>query len=332
MYMRADRLIYMLLLLQIHHRMTAAELARHLEVSERTIYRDVIDLSTAGIPLYTDRGPQGGISLLEGYRTSLTGLTREQAAALFALSIPSALDELGLGKELRAALLKIASSLPSTQRSEETRIRQRIHIDLNEDTPSNEPAPYLQTLQQAVWQDRVVHIRYRSLYNRTADPLEAQAQPFGLVSRTGSWYLVIYKPTPNTPMGYLLVIRLETILDVKTLEHTFTRPEDFNLADFWKKWWADHRSRRPNYPVRLRASLEACQNLAGVAGNQAYTALQNASPPDESGWVELTLVFDYLETARARLFTLGGEVEVLEPLALRLSLSDFAAQVLRRYQ
>lgn len=127
--MRADRLLSILMLLQSRGKITAPELARELEVSVRTIYRDIEALSTAGVPVYAERGPGGGCVLVDGYRTSLTGLTRDEVKALFMLSVPASLDELGVSQELRAALRKLAASLPTAQRQDEEIVRQRIYLD-----------------------------------------------------------------------------------------------------------------------------------------------------------------------------------------------------------
>src|SRR5512147_2861952 len=152
--MRADRLLSLLMLLQARGRMTAQELARELEVSERTIYRDINALSASGVPVYAESGPGGGCALLDSYRTNLTGLTADEARALFMLSIPAPLDQLGVGQELRAALLKLSAALPSSRRPDEERARQRIHIDSLAWFQGEDPVPHLHTLQQAVWQDR----------------------------------------------------------------------------------------------------------------------------------------------------------------------------------
>src|SRR5512136_703550 len=127
--MRADRLLSLLMLLQARGRMTAQELAAELEVSERTIYRDINALSASGVPVYAESGPGGGCALLDSYRTNLTGLDQDEVRALFMLSIPAPLDQLGVSQELRTALLKLSAALPDTRRGDEERTRQRIHLD-----------------------------------------------------------------------------------------------------------------------------------------------------------------------------------------------------------
>jgi predicted DNA-binding transcriptional regulator YafY len=320
--MRADRLISILMLLQTRGRMTAQELANKLEVSVRTIYRDILALNMAEIPLYTDRGPGGGISLLESYRTSLTGLKRDEVRALFSISIPAALNDLGLGKELSAALLKLSAILPSNLRVDETGVRQRIHIDLGEWKTNSDSVPHLNSIQQAVWQDHKVFLMYRPLIPAWIDPLEVEIEPFGLIAHDDNWYLVANKS------GYFLVIPVNRILEVQILEKTFTRPEDFSLAAFWNSWWVENQKRLPLYPVRLRYSPQVKPYLARLFGKIALEAVE---PPDDKGWNTTTLEFRTIHDARGHLLALGGAVEVLEPLPLRLSMADYARQIEERY-
>lgn len=185
--MRADRLLSLLMLLQTRGSLTAQALAAELEVTERTIYRDVIALSSAGIPVYTERGPGGGITLLEDYRTNLTGLNPAEVRALFMLSIPAPLDQLGVGDELRMALLKLSAALPSSRRADESTARQRIHLDASGWFQDDEPVPYLKTVQAALWGDRLLEIVYRSDFGTA---IEMTIAPYGLVAKANNWYLV----------------------------------------------------------------------------------------------------------------------------------------------
>ncbi|RPH59405.1 MAG: HTH domain-containing protein, partial [Chloroflexi bacterium] len=152
--MRADRLLALLMLLQTRGTLTAQALAAELEVTERTIYRDVTALSAAGVPVYTERGPGGGIALVESYQTDLTGLRPEEAQALSMLAIPEPLVRLGVGTELKAALLKLSAAIPAAAREKQAQARQRIHLDAAWWFQPEEPTPHLPALQQAVWQDR----------------------------------------------------------------------------------------------------------------------------------------------------------------------------------
>lgn len=185
--MRADRLISLLLILQNRGKLTAQRLADLLETSERTIYRDVDSLSAAGVPIYAEKGPGGGIALLESYRTTLTGLTTEEARALFMLTVPAPLEQLGLSQDLNSALLKLSASLPPSHQLAEERTRQRFFLDAVPWSDQAEPAPFLHLVQQALWQDQSLRLIYRTFFNTQ---VEICAQPLGLVAKASVWYLV----------------------------------------------------------------------------------------------------------------------------------------------
>src|SRR5215831_19484567 len=186
--MRADRLLSILLLLQVHRRITAGELARRLEVSERTIHRDMEALSTAGISVVADRGVGGGWSLLDEYRTNLTGLNRAEIRALFLGGPGRLLADLGLEKASDAALIKLLAALPSANRSDAEYIRQRIHIDISGWHRPDESIPFLPVLQEAIWRDRKLAMTYGR--GGGCDPVDRLVDPLGLVAKGSVWYLV----------------------------------------------------------------------------------------------------------------------------------------------
>ena len=225
--MRADRLLTLMMLLQTRGRMIARDLANELEVSERTIYRDVTALSTAGIPIYTDRGPGGGIALLESYRTNLTGLSEEETTALFMLSIPAPLEALGVGSKLRAALLKLSAALPESRREAESRTRQRIHLDSVPWFQGEQPVPYLALLQQALWQDRRLDLTYEASFGAQ---IQAMIEPLGLVAKANTWYLIYQRESA------IKVLAVRRVLKAVILSDGFHRPADFDLVEFWKHW------------------------------------------------------------------------------------------------
>ena len=323
--MRADRLLSILLLLQARGRQTACQLAEQLEVSERTIYRDIIALSTSGVPIYTERGPGGGIALIEEYRTTLTGLTREEVRALFMLSIPVPLADLGFDQDLRGALLKLSAALPKSLQGDSERARGRIYIDSSVWGPADEPVPHLRTIQQAVWDELRLHIHYSSILGMRSAPLEAWVEPYGLVSKAGVWYLVCMKGANS------LVIPLSRILDVQMTTDRFTRQPEFELIAFWKSWCTKTSDLRSVYPVKLRVSPDLMPFLPGSFSRQVKGAIQNTGLPDQQGWWTITLVFEYFEEARASLLKFGRALEVLEPYALRQSLVDYARQIIDFY-
>lgn len=320
--MRADRLISLLLLLQARGRMTAAELAEQLEVTERTVYRDIDALSTAGVPVYGERGPRGGYALLDGYRTSLTGLTAGEMRAFFMLSIPAPLADLGLGDDLRAALLKVAAALPAAQRGEEERVRQRFHIDSAWWSAGADGAPHLQAIQQALWNDHTLYITYTTIQGIA---IEQTVEPLGLVAKAGVWYLVYAHG------GAQRARKVSSLRDAVEQSETFRRPAGFDLAAFWKEWCAGYESSRTNYAVTLRVSPAFAPLLPMYFGEGVRAALARATEPDAEGWVRLSLSFESLYAARQPILACGGGVEVIEPLPLRLSVADYARQTVARY-
>ncbi|MEJ2736004.1 MAG: WYL domain-containing protein [Anaerolineae bacterium] len=265
--MRADRLLSILMLLQTRGQMTAQQLSEEVEVSVRTIYRDLDALSAAGVPVYAERGPGGGCALLDSYRTTLTGLTQDEVHALFMLSIPAPLAELGVDQELRAALLKLAAALPDARRHDEVRARQRIHLDSEGWFETKEPVPHLQTIQQALWQDHRLHITYRL-------PREAQAgwliEPYGLVAKGNTWHLVCVRD------GHMRVYRVSRVLDAAVMPETFERPASFNLAAFWRDWCAQVEENRPHYPVTVRVPDRSGWTARCGGLDRAHPVIRNA--------------------------------------------------------
>jgi len=326
--MRADRLIAMLMLLQSHGMMTAQKLAEELEVTERTVYRDVNALSYSGVPIYTERGPGGGIALVEQYRSDLTGLNKNEVRALFMLSIPPALVELGLDQEIRTAMLKLSAALPAVFQGDEQRVRQRIHLDPVpwREIRSNISRSNLHTLHVSVWESQVLEVSHRSLLRPDVEPMEIILHPLGLIAKTRDWYLIA-KRADHFP-----VIRVDRIQDIRLTGEKFTRPEDFDLVRFWERWCQDHENNRPSYPVRIRASGRIANRLHYFLDDGIQQTLRQVGDPDEGGWITVDLEFDYLDQARTTLFRLGGAIEVLEPIALRYSMKDYANQILNLYQ
>lgn len=327
--MRADRLLSLMALLQTRGTTTAQALADALEVSERTIYRDVDALCAAGVPVYTDRGPGGGIGLLEEYRTNLTGLSPEEARALFMLSIPAPLLQLGVGKDLKAALLKLSAALPETRRQEQQSARQRIHLDARWWGQNAQTGPHLGAVQQALWQDHRLRLLTRTVFGAEIDQ---EVAPLGLVAKAGEWYLVALRGgKPSYGMG-TQVYRVRELLHAESLPETFSRPEDFDLPDFWEQYCRQEEAARGLYWVTARISPGLAGELRWRLGDQAAAVLADAGAPDARGWRVVRIPFDSLEQARERILGYGGAAEVLEPLPLRRSLIDYAEQVAQVYR
>jgi predicted DNA-binding transcriptional regulator YafY len=320
--MRADRLLAMLMLLQTHGKLTARRLARELEVSERTIYRDVVALSAAGIPIFTEDGPRGGISLLDDYQTHLTGLRPEEAQALSMLAIPEPLVRLGVGQELKTALLKLSAAIPASVRQQQAQAHQRIHLDAAWWFQSEESTPHLRTIQQAVWQDRLLQIIYRGDFDAAIEQVIA---PYGLVAKASIWYLVYAR------QGMIRARRVSRIISAAVLPQPFMRPVDFDLVAFWQKWCEDFEKDRPYYEVRTLVSPALAERLSRLLQDNLPDQLSAPPSMNRDGWQVMTLAFENFEAARTRILSFGGAIEVLEPLALRMSVADFARQIQNIY-
>jgi predicted DNA-binding transcriptional regulator YafY len=313
--MRADRLISLLMLLQRRGRMTAEELAAELEVSVRTIYRDLDALSASGIPVVAERGVGGGCGLLEEYRANLAALTEDEARSLFLLSVPEPLAALGLAPTLKTAYHKLSAALPGL-RQEAALARPRIHLDW---TPWRKARsePQLQAVYRAIQEGRRLHIGYR-LANLI--PVEQAVDPCGLVAKAGAWYLVF------SSAGKLNWRRVASLETVEVLEQPCRLPEDFDLAAFWSGVCARVEQENLAYRVRLRVQPPALPALRDQA-----RALAPGPEPGEDGWQTCELYFESLPEARRCVLSLGGAVEVLEPEPLRRSVADFAAQTASLY-
>jgi predicted DNA-binding transcriptional regulator YafY len=322
MAMRADRLLSLLMLLQVRGRMTAQKLAEELEVSERTIYRDIDALGTAGVPVYAERGPGGGCALLDSYRTNLTGLTPDEVRALFMLSIPAPLAVLGVSQELKAALLKLAAALPEAHRRDEERVRRRFHLDSVWWFQSEEAVPHLPTIHQAVWQDRKLYLTYRLPFGAQ---IERLVDPYGLVAKAGVWYLLCARD------GRMRVYRVSRVLEARLSDESFERPADFDPAAYWQEWCAEFEQSRSYYPVTVRIAPDLAPYLPQYFGERVRDTIAQAGPPDAQGWITLTLPFETLEAARDRILGFGRAAKVLEPEALRRSVLDFATQIVALY-
>ncbi len=238
--MRADRLLSILLLLQTRGQMTAQQLAVELEVSQRTIYRDIDALSIAGVPVYAEHGPEGGFALLDSYRSQLTGLTSDEMSALLMLGVPGQLADLGLRQKLQAAFLKLSASLSEVQRREKVYMNQRIYLDSAPWFHSDEPVPHLPLIQQAVWQDRKLAVTYR---RQDGEGRQRLIEPYGLVAKAGIWYLV-RTVTGRQGKTYMGVYRVSRLQDVMPSDEHFVRADDFDLVAFWQGGCAEFESSR----------------------------------------------------------------------------------------
>ena len=327
---RADRLVSLVLLLQARGRMTAQALATQLEVSVRTVYRDLEALSAAGVPVRAESGPGGGCQLVEGYRFPLRGLRPDEAEALLILGVPSALRELGLDAAATAAhrQIRVSAGLPAPGGPDAA----LVHLDLPRWFRAEEQAPHLRTLAEALRQARCLAIEYRRADDAQEPARRREVAPLGLVDKAGTWYLVASGSTRTGPDRPATVFRVSRITAARVLAKRAPRPPGFSLAAFWARWSEEFMSSRPSVPVRLRASPHALAAFTEVFGDGAQDAIDAALPPDGQGWRELTLRFEHELAAAHRLAGFGGEVEVLDPPSVRDHLQSVAEAILTRYQ
>jgi predicted DNA-binding transcriptional regulator YafY len=321
--MRADRLISIVMLLQTHERMTADELSRELEVSPRTIYRDITSLNIAGIPIYTDRGPGGGIKLLESYRTTLTGINEDETQALFMLSIPQVLVELGVDQKLKSALLKLTAALPPRQQIIQAHTQQRIYLDSTPWYMIEEPAPHLAVLHTAAWNDKRVRLVFQGGFDTK---IEMEMEPLGLVAKMNTWYLV------GRSTEYIRVLKIADILEVEALAEDFTRDADFDLETFWTEWCAASIIRRPVYIAKLRMAPGLVDKLNLYLGAEVKYTVSDNDEVVTNDWKIVTIYYDNFFSARESILNFGRAAEVLEPDVLRLSVIDYARQIIAFYQ
>jgi predicted DNA-binding transcriptional regulator YafY len=308
---RSDRLLALLLLLQARGRVTAPEVARELEVSVRTVYRDVAALSSSGVPVYTEQGYGGGIQLLPGYRTDVTGLTAAESRALVALTGQALPDDLGLGTALASAVRKLVAAVPTSHREQAQRARQRVLVDHTGWYRSSPPTPHLPQVQEAVWADHRVRVRYRHGDGRAAGYL---LDPYGLVVKAGTWYLVA------AHRGVPRLFRVDRLQSVTTLAQPALRPDDLDLADLWHQLREQVEAPRDAVTVRLRARTDVLPRLLRMATSQRAgpePRPDDCPPPGPDGRVELDLGFRAPGAALGLLLGFGDAVEVVAPAELR---------------
>ncbi|RSS83540.1 YafY family protein [Streptomyces sp. WAC06614] len=318
--MKSSRLLSILLLLQTRERTTAEDLARELEVSVRTVYRDMEALAAAGVPVYGDAGHRGGYRLLDGYRTRLTGLNTAEAEALFLTGLPGPAAQLGLGQEVAAAGLKLRAALPAHLREQSDRMRLRFHLDAPGWYAEHVEAPFLGQVADAVWRGREIEVRYR----RWKEPHEVERRlaPYGLVLKAGRWYLVA---GPQAPRTY----RVDQIQALTPTDTPVEPPQDFDLATHWRHTQAEFHAQLHPDRALVRLSPRAAARLSGV---QARALRTTGEPdPDLPGWTRATLPVESTARATSQFLALGAEAEVLGPEALRAELATAARALAARY-
>ncbi|MEW2069862.1 WYL domain-containing protein [Streptomyces sp. NPDC007346] len=329
--MRAARLIKMVLLLQSRPAMTAAELAVELEVSERTVTRDAQALSEAGVPVYAERGRAGGYRLVGGYRTRLTGLARDEAEALFLSGLPSALREMGLEDAASAARLKVSAALLPSLRDASASAAQRFHLDAPSWYHEPQPPKLLPAVADAVWDDRLLRVRYRRGGGRAADrertEVARELAPYGLVLKAGVWYLCARVGDD------FRVYRIDRFTSVEPADERFERDEGFDLPAFWEERATAFARSLLRTEVTVRVSESGARQLAYTGDRAAAAAaLAEAAPAGPDGWRTLALPVESLDVAYSQLLSLGPELEVVAPQELRSRFTEAAERLRELYR
>ena len=319
--MRASRLVTLLLLLQTRGRLTAAELAIELEVSERTVHRDVDALSESGVPIYAERGPHGGIRLVDGYRTRLTGMTPEEAEALFLAGLPGPAAELGLGTVVAAAQLKVLASLPPELRARASRLVERFHLDAGDWFKASQPVPHLAALSDAVWGSTRIAIDYE----RGDGAVRRVLEPLGVVLKAGIWYVVARVEEQ------IRTYRVSRVVATEPTHERFERPDDFDLAAYWAESAAAFERDVPRVEVIVRVHPDGLDRLRAAVGHAVMRAAASLPDEDPEGWAWLRLRLDYPEEAAGVLLSAGPLLEVVSPPEVRAGVAATARAVAARY-
>ena len=315
---RADRLVSILMLLQTHARLTARELAGRLEVSERTIMRDMDALSGAGVPVFAERGTGGGWSLLEPYRLDLTGLSRDEIRALFLAAPGHLLADLGLRQAADAARVKLGAAL-SAGGQDAADISERILVDTPGWRPSTggDDGPF-RLIQQAVMAGRRMRIAYQRAEGEAS---WREVDPLGLVAKGSVWYLVA--AVEGEPRTY----RVSRVKGAEMLDAAVERPDGFRLAEFWAKSAQEFVANLPRYPARIRVAAEWAER---VRSWWRYAHIERIGEADADGWCEIAATFDVIEIAAGNVLSFGPYAEVIEPEELKALVREWARAVAER--
>ncbi|MBN0047917.1 WYL domain-containing protein [Streptomyces actuosus] len=322
--MSAGRLLSVLLLLQSRGRVSARGLADELGVSVRTAYRDLARLQAAGVPVYSEPGRGGGYQLVDGYRTRLTGMSAGEARALFLAGLPGPAADLGLAADVAAARLKLLAALPAGLRDEAARTAAVFHLDAPSWYREPEPTPCLTLLVDAVLSRRAVDVRYRRW--RAPQEVRRRLRPYGLVLKSGVWYLVA------AAESRIATYRVTQVLDAVRSDERFDRPHDFDLGTYWTSYLDEFRTRRYTGTATVRLSRKGRRRLPDNVPPEVVRAVDStATAVGDEGWIEAVIPTESTEHACGELLRLGVDVEVVGPAELRRTMADTVAVLARAY-
>ena len=315
--MRADRLLSIIMLLQVRGRMTTQRLAEELGVSRRTILRDVEALSLAGVPVYTEGGHGGGIALDENYRTTLTGLQDREVRALFVANHAQVLDEVGLGEAAKSTLLKLLAVLPASQQPSVEHIRQRLLIDATWWWRDNQPPPFWDQLQQAVYDDRCIQVAYE---RHDGETIERVLEPYSLIAKSSLWYLLAQY------QGELHTYRVARIQRITLLDTHFQRRKDFDLTTYWQTHLQEFQEAVSGYRFTLRLPPDRLNFIRRLVPGR----YQVHDTSDAAGWLTVHFDLESLDLAKMLVFGLGRQAMVVEPLELKEAVLNTAREIIER--
>lgn len=316
--MRADRLIRILLLLQNQERLTTKELAQQLEVTERTIHRDMEALSVAGIPVVARRGKYGGWQLMENYRTRLTGLKKEEVMSLFLSPSMQHLTDLGYLQDWTEAREKLIASIPKNLHSEVKDVTNRLHIDTSAWRPTAEVIEAFKLLQEAIWDQHKIEIEYEradgTVVTRTVEPL-------GLVAKGSTWYLVA------SSEGEIRNYRASRVITAVKRDEQFVRPDDFQLASYWQESKQQFIRSLPSYEAQVEVSPDILARLKFTGRFVQIADLKK----QEGSWISIKLNFDTEEEAKSFIIGFGNQIRVTQPPQLKEQVIQMARSIIDFY-
>ncbi|MDX8363190.1 YafY family protein [Cytobacillus sp. IB215316] len=318
--MRADRLISILLLLQNKGKLTTKQLAQELEVSERTIHRDMEALSISGIPVIAERGKSGGWTLLDKYKTNLTGLKHNEIMSLLISPSLQLLTDLGLAKDWHEARQKILASVPSTYEQNTNDIWNRIHVDTSTWRQSTEKIESFKTMQQAIWDEKKLHIKYERADGQCVERI---VNPLGLVAKGSTWYLVAHSN------GKFRNYRASRMQSATLTKEEFDRPNDFNLAHFWRSSTTEFINSLPRYEVNVEVSPHIIQRIKFPG---RFVQILQVETPLENGWIPVILSFDAEQEAKEYILGFGDQIKIIHPKSLKKQIYDMAKAVVNFYE
>ncbi len=313
--MRADRLLSLMLLLQMRGKMTAQALAKELGVSRRTILRDIDALSVAGVPVYAEGGHGGGFALDENYRTSLTGLQEAEIRTLFVTRNTQLFSEVGLGEAAKSTRRKLLAGLPTSQLPSVAYIRQRLLIDPAWWWREAQPPAFWEQLQQAVYEDRWIRAVYET---HTQVVSERMLAPYSLVAKSSVWYLVAWRDQEFRPY------RVSRFHELELLDQHFQREPGFDLPTYWEAHLQEFADALPDYEFTLQVHPSRVSFLKSLVPGRCRFAM----PSNEDNWVKVDIRLESLELAKMLVLGLGRQAQVLEPPELKQAVLEAAQDIL----